>query len=148
MYIFLFAFTQHKEKRKTIWRGTGGKKEEVDSVGISVNKRSSYEILYIYKTINRVHYHIHFCCLSSFPLHSMEIFFNRKEWGKDEMKKDYENQNIQDHSLHTAKNRKSKDQLERQFIAQTCCRGQRINSEKTRNNVKNQSHGGKEDKNQ
>lgn len=29
----------------------------------------------------------------------MEIFFNRKEGGKDEMKKDYENQSTQDHSL-------------------------------------------------
>lgn len=78
----------------------------------------------------------------------MEIFFNRKERGKDEMKKDYENQSTQDHSLQTVKNRKSEDQLERQFIAQTCCRGQRINSGKTRNNAKNQSCGGEGDKDQ
>lgn len=41
----------------------------------------------------------------------MEIFFNGKEWGKDEMKKDYENQSTQDNSLQTVKNRKSEDQL-------------------------------------
>lgn len=33
------------------------------------------------------------------------------------MKKDHENQDSQDHSLQTVKNRKSEDQLERQIIA-------------------------------
>lgn len=47
----------------------------------------------------------------------MEIFFNRKEWEKEGMKKDHENQDSQDHSLQTVKNRKSEDQLERQIIA-------------------------------
>lgn len=39
----------------------------------------------------------------------MEIFFNRKKWGKDEMKSNYENQSTQAHSLQTVKNRKSED---------------------------------------
>lgn len=61
------------------------------------------------------------------------------------MKKDYENQDSQDHSLKLVKNRKSEDLLEKQFIAQTCCRGKRINSGKSSSNAENQNHGGEGD---
>ena len=50
-----------------------------------------------------------------------------------------ENQDSQGHPLETVKNRKSEDQLERQFIAQTCCGHKRINSGKTSNNAKDHS---------
>lgn len=75
----------------------------------------------------------------------MEIFFNRKEWEKEGMKKDYENQDSQDHSLETVKNRKTEDQLERQFIAQTWCEGKRINSRNSSSNAENQNCGGEGD---